>query len=156
MEKQERTVTEIQIQAEIWTEIWKRHIAARRMLFHVPNESTYNNSQQASSGVIPGVPDLMFAWCGITWYIELKDDEGRVSDAQKVFHSQLDNQKIKVYVFYSAAPAIDFLEAIILGMSPALAVVSFASFVSPFSDGSKYDYYLSEWQRKKKARRGKK
>lgn len=151
-----RSPSEIQIQREIWETIWKDHPQARRLLFHVPNESTYNNSQQASSGVIPGVPDLLFIWQGLTWYIELKDDEGKLSDSQAVFHSLLDTQDVKVYVFYSAAPAIEFIKAIINDMLIHEAMIRYKAYISPYSDGSKYEFYLSEQQRKKQAARARK
>lgn len=151
--EQLRTPSEIQIQKEIWLTIWNTFKDARRLLFHVPNESTYNNSQQASSGVIPGVPDMLFAWAKITWYIELKDDAGRISDSQKIFHSNLDRQGIKVYVFYSAAPAIEFCSDIILGMTPEEAEVKYLAYISPFSRGDQYETILAEVQEKKKKSR---
>lgn len=153
--EQLRSKTEIQIQREIWETIWKKYPQARRLLFHVPNESTYNNSQQASSGVIPGVPDLMFAWDGVTYYIELKDDEGRVSDYQKTFHSKLATQGILVWVFYESAPCIDFLSDIIEGATSRDLYALFNEYISPYSDATKADYYLSEQQRRKQEARAK-
>ncbi len=151
-----RTPTEIQIQRTIWETIWKNFKEARRLLFHVPNESTFNNSQQASSGVIPGVPDLLFVWGGLTWYIELKDDRGVISDSQKIFHAQLKTQGVDVFVFYEAALCIDFITSIIHGYTKEDVAFMFSSSISPYSDASKYEFYLSEQQRKKKAARERK
>jgi hypothetical protein len=151
--EQLRTPSEIQIQRQIWETIWKEYKDARRLLFHVPNESTYNNSQQASSGVIPGVPDMLFAWAGITWYIELKDDAGRISDSQKIFHSNLDRQGIKVWVFYSAIPAICFIRDIINGLSIVEITSAYCEYISPFSNGDQYETILADVQEKKKKAR---
>jgi len=154
--EQQRSKTEIQIQAEIWKTIWKEFPETRRLLFHVPNESTYDDSQQASSGVIPGVPDLLFAWRGFTWYIELKDDTGRISDAQKVFHANLDRQGIKTWLFFNSLDCIVFLRNVIPGADQSYMVKLMPEHISPYSDGSKYDFYLSEWQRKKQEARARK
>lgn len=148
--EQLRSPSEIQIQREIWETIWKRHPEARRLLFHVPNESTYNNSQQASSGVIPGVPDMLFVWRGFTWYFELKDDTGRLSDYQKVFHAQLATQGVDVYVFYSAKPCIEMIENIICGMTGSSV---WNNYKSPFSKAELYPVLLSELQAKKQKAR---
>lgn len=145
-----RTPTEIQIQAEIWLTIWKEFPDFRRMLFHVPNESSYNNSQQASSGVIPGVPDMILAAHGRTWYIELKDDTGVISDAQKVFHAMLKKQGYVVYVFYEAPGCIEMIREI---LNDVINVNDWAGRVSPFSNASMYETYLDDMKRKKKERR---
>lgn len=140
-----RSLNELQIQRLCWETIWKAYPEARRLFFHVPNEAAYDNSQQASSGVVPGVPDMLFAWNKNTWYIELKDEDGKVGRSQKVFHSQLDRQGIKTYLFYNAEDCIKFLVCLIdHKLQPDVAEKIFAEFISPFSNGEMYETYLAE------------
>lgn len=39
-------------------------------------------AQLKAMGLRPGVPDLMFIYCGRAYFIELKSDKGRLSKAQ--------------------------------------------------------------------------
>lgn len=156
-----RSLSEIQIQSDGWRKIWKDFPEARRCLFHVPNESTYNNSQQSSSGVIPGIQDMIFVWGGRTWYIELKDATGVISDAQKVIHSLWKRQGFDTYVFYNEVDFYGFIRDIIV-WPPTLTLVKnavesiWADFVSPYSTdapGKDYEHYLKLYQDKKKTAR---
>lgn len=154
----EKLPSELQIQGEIYTTLWNEEKEARRCLFHVPNETTFDNGQQASSGVIPGIVDLIFVWDGRTWYIELKDDRGVISRSQKVIHALWKVQGYDTYVFYNASDCIAFIKFIIAQKGKAFSLhglALFDSFISPFSKAEKYEEYLAELQAWKKTNREK-
>jgi hypothetical protein len=147
-----RSPSELQIQAEIYKTTWAQLPQIRRLLFHVPNESTYNNGQQASSGVIPGTPDLFLLWAGRCIPIELKDQNGRCSKIQKTLHSLYHRNGFTVFLFNDATECISFIRKIV-EESYDLAFSAFSDRISPYADGSKYEEYLKDWQESKKARR---
>lgn len=138
----ERSPSELQIQAETWKTMWKEFPDLRFCYYHVPNESAYDNSQQTSSGVVPGIQDMHFLCDGRVWLIELKDDKGRLSRIQKVVHAQHKKQGFDTYVFRTAIECLDFLRHIVVGGDP----IAFKEFVSEASVAEKYEEYLADWQ----------
>lgn len=82
--------SEIQIQSECFQWAWNTYPQTRKLLFHVPNggkRTTVEAMQLKASGVIAGVPDMLFLWKGKWHAFEFKDDTGVLSKAQKELHS---------------------------------------------------------------------
>ncbi len=82
--------SEIQIQTEMFQWAWNTYPQTRRLLFHVPNggnRSAREGMQFKASGVIAGVPDLLFIWNGQTYGFEVKTQSGTVSKVQSDLHA---------------------------------------------------------------------
>jgi len=143
---QERSLSELQIQAGAWKKIWKDIPELRRCFYHIPNESTYNNGQQKSSGVIAGIQDMHFLCRSVLYLIELKDDKGRLSRAQKVVHSMHHRQGFNTWVFRTVEDQVDFIKAVWYQQD----IRPWDKFLSEANDGTKYELFLAEWQKSKK------
>lgn len=93
--------SEVRIQAECYRWAWNTHPQTRRLLFHVPNGGSRNKieaMQLKASGVIAGIPDLLFLWHGRLYAFELKTEIGRLSDEQKKVHEAWALQGTQVIV----------------------------------------------------------
>jgi|SRR5690606_5516139 len=93
--------SEIKIQAACYQWAWNTHHQSRRCLFHVPNGGSRNKieaMQLKASGVIAGIPDLLFVWGGAVHAFELKTSAGTVSDEQKKVHAAWLAQGVKVHI----------------------------------------------------------
>jgi len=93
--------SEIQIQTEMFQWAWNTYPQTRRLLFHVPNggnRSAREGMQFKASGVIAGVPDLLFIWNGQTYGFEVKTQSGTVSKVQSDLHSIWEANGISVKV----------------------------------------------------------
>ncbi len=93
--------SEIQIQTEMFQWAWNTYPQTRRLLFHVPNggnRSAREGVQFKASGVIAGVPDLLFIWNGQTYGFEVKTLNGTVSKVQSDLHSIWEANGISVKV----------------------------------------------------------
>lgn len=80
---------------------WNTYPQTRRLLFHVPNggnRSAREGMQFKASGVIAGVPDLIFIWGGKTYGFEVKTLTGTVSKVQSDLHSIWEANGITVKV----------------------------------------------------------
>ena len=96
--------SEIQIQTEMFQWAWNTYPQTRRLLFHVPNggnRSAIEGMQFKASGVIAGVPDLLFIWNGQTYGFEVKTLTGTVSKVQSDLHSIWEANGISVKVVRS-------------------------------------------------------
>lgn len=96
--------SEIQIQTEMFQWAWNTYPQTRRLLFHVPNggnRSAREGMQFKASGVIAGVPDLLFIWDGHTYGFEVKTQSGTVSKVQSDLHAIWKENGIKVKVVRS-------------------------------------------------------
>ncbi|WP_411973360.1 VRR-NUC domain-containing protein [Sphingobacterium sp. Lzh-3] len=96
--------SEIQIQTEMFQWAWNTYPQTRRLLFHVPNggnRSAREGMQFKASGVIAGVPDLLFIWNGQTYGFEVKTLTGTVSKVQSDLHSIWEANGISVKVVRS-------------------------------------------------------
>lgn len=58
-------------------------------------------SQLKASGVVAGIPDMLFVWRGKVYAYEFKDGKGRVSDAQAVVHQAWQKQGVKTEIIRS-------------------------------------------------------
>ncbi|MFT4061092.1 MAG: VRR-NUC domain-containing protein [Edaphocola sp.] len=97
-------LTEIQMQAECFKWAWNEHPETRRLLFHVPNGGQRNKieaGQLKASGVVAGIPDMIFVWKGKVYAFEFKAEKGRVSETQKAVHDAWRHAGVLVWVVWS-------------------------------------------------------
>jgi hypothetical protein len=93
--------SEIQLQAECWQWAWNTYPDTRRLLFHVPNggsRSKIEGMQLKASGVVPGIPDLLFLWHGRLYSFELKTLTGTVSDDQALVHITWETHCVSTHI----------------------------------------------------------
>ena len=96
--------SEIRIQAAAFQWAWNTYPATRRCLFHVPNGGSRNikeGMQLKASGVVPGIPDMVFVWKGRAYGFEFKTPVGVLSSAQREVHAIWNGQGIPVVVVRS-------------------------------------------------------
>lgn len=77
--------SEIQLQADIFQWAWNNHPETRQLLYAVPNggkRSAREANALKASGVVAGIPDLVFLWKGKTYAFELKVEGRRTSNKQ--------------------------------------------------------------------------
>lgn len=95
------TTSELQLQAACFQWAWNTRPETRRLLFHVPNggkRSKVEASWLKGSGVVSGIPDLVFVWRGHAYGFELKSEKGVVSDAQQAVHKAWQGQLIPIII----------------------------------------------------------
>lgn len=96
--------SEHNIQANIFKTIWNTFPKFRRQLFAVPNGGKRNlieASRLKQTGTIPGIPDLIFVAKSKTFFFELKNEKGKISDEQKIVISKFKENNFPVYVVRS-------------------------------------------------------
>jgi len=96
--------SEIQIQAEMFQWAWNTFPQTRRLLFHVPNggnRSAREGMQFKASGVIAGVPDLLFLWNDCAYGLEVKTQSGELSKVQSDLHKVWTDNGITIYIVRS-------------------------------------------------------
>ena len=96
-----KTRSEIRLQADCFQWSWNEMPMTRRLLFHVPNggfRSAVEAGQLKASGVIAGIPDLLFIWKGRTYAFELKTEIGRLSAQQVEVHKAWAAQGVIVVI----------------------------------------------------------
>ncbi len=111
-------LSEIQIQAKVFKEIWNTYPETRNMLFHVPNGGSRNKiegMQLKASGVIAGIPDILFIWNCILYAIEIKTTSGVLSDVQKKIHQIWRTNGINTYICYGYDETLKIITDIING-----------------------------------------
>ena len=77
--------SEDQLQAFIYKHYWNRLTDYRRLLFAVPNGGNRDGREAnklKSTGVVSGIPDLVFFDCGLVIFFELKREKGVLSSNQ--------------------------------------------------------------------------
>lgn len=80
---------EIRLQAKCFQHTWNMHPETRYCIFHVPNgglRSKVEAMQLKASGVIAGIPDILFIWKGNLYAFEFKTLKGIVRESQKKIH----------------------------------------------------------------------
>lgn len=90
-QKPETAKSELQLQAQCFQWAWNNYPETRRLLFAVPNGGTRDvreAQQLKASGVVPGIPDLLFFWRSRLHAFELKTERGVLSDNQAIVHVQ--------------------------------------------------------------------
>lgn len=85
--------TALQIEVARWLRIWVREPAEGgpwwTAINPVPDKSRTTAGMSKAMGMKAGVPDLLLVWRGRPWWVELKDEEGYVSEAQAGVHTDL-------------------------------------------------------------------
>lgn len=93
--------SEIQIQAEAYQWLHNTHPETRGLCFHVPNGGSRNaieGMQLKASGVVAGIPDIIFLWEGKAYGFEFKTASGHVSPIQDKIHKVWQSNGVPVYV----------------------------------------------------------
>ena len=95
----QRKQEEAKLQARCFQWCWNEHPETRRLLFHVENERSNSNmidgARRVAMGLVAGVSDLILLiprgeWHGLC--IEMKTQEGRQRDEQKLWQSIVEKQ----------------------------------------------------------------
>lgn len=77
------------------------------VFFSIPNGGTRNKREAANlklSGVTAGIPDLCLLVKSKTLFIEMKKNNGKLSEHQKSIIEELSNIDIETYVIYADTP----------------------------------------------------
>ena len=97
-------MTEVQIQSKCYQAFWNKYPEYRRCLFSVPNGGTRNKAeamQLKASGLVAGVPDMLFVCRGTVYGLEFKTETGVVSSEQNAVHAAFAGQGVKTYIVRS-------------------------------------------------------
>nr|MBC7612939.1 VRR-NUC domain-containing protein [Pseudopedobacter sp.] len=108
--------SEIQIQAKAFQTVYNEMPQTRGLIFHVPNGGSRNvleGMQLKASGVIAGVPDIIFLWMGKAYGFEFKTDIGSVSPIQVKIHKVWELQGIPVHVIREPETFINIIKSIV-------------------------------------------
>ena len=77
---------EEKIQSECFRWLWNTKPELRGLCWHVPNEgkrTAITGNRLKAIGLVKGVPDLEFHYCGRSYFIEMKTATGKQSKDQK-------------------------------------------------------------------------
>ncbi len=122
-------MTEAKIQADVVAHCRSMEKVDPRykLLFAIPNGGYRGRAQRQGAGFSAGVPDLFLAYQAVDplpddsyhiaggLFIEMKTPKGKVSAAQKVWHSRLTEAGYRVEVCRSAQEAIDLIKSYLGG-----------------------------------------
>lgn len=106
-------MNEIQIQRAVFDH-YRSRASDGVFMFACPNGGFRRPVEAAimkSTGVTPGVPDLVAVKSGRAYFLELKTEKGRLSDAQRITLEALENSGAVCEVAYGLDPALAWLEA---------------------------------------------
>lgn len=107
---------ELQIQAAGWQNIWQDFPETRRLLFAVPNGGRRDKMdvmQLKASGLVPGIPDLIFVWQKKVYGLEGKTTTGILSSEQIKVHEAWGPHVEAVYIWRSALELYNIVKKII-------------------------------------------
>lgn len=93
--------TEIQLQAKCFQYAWNYFPETRLCFFHVPNGGSRNaieGMQLKASGVVAGIPDILFIWQGQIHAFEFKTLTGSISAKQFEVHQAWRKQGVMVNI----------------------------------------------------------
>lgn len=139
----QRNLSEAKIQQLAITEVRNKYPETSGCLYHVPNGG-YRDDREAAiltgQGVVPGIQDLHFLWMGITYLIEVKDHNGKISMDQKVIHAKHKLHGKDTYVFRTSEQIVYFIGYIVQGRS----LKAFDRFISEYSVAENLDQYINE------------
>lgn len=97
-------MTETQIQHKCFKWQWNNFPQYRRKFFAVPNGGLRKKSEAQilkSTGVVKGIPDMIFVNNGFTIFFELKTETGKMSEDQKMIQRILINDGFRYYLIRS-------------------------------------------------------
>lgn len=103
MKKEDPKQTERKLQADCYQWFHNTYKDYRGLLYAVPNGGTRDireASLMKASGVVAGIPDLVFHFRARTYFFELKkpDGSGILSEDQRKIHKVLDQQRFSVWI----------------------------------------------------------
>lgn len=104
------------IQAEFFKSSWEQFPQTRRLIFAVPNGGTRNMLEAMkfkATGLISGIPDMLFVWKGKVYGLEFKTETGRTSKDQDKVHEVWIANGTPVRIFRDAQSALDWIKYII-------------------------------------------
>lgn len=103
-------MTEDQIQIALVANIRARAINGL-VWAHINNNprSPRDGARLKAKGMIKGVPDMVYAYRGLTFWHEIKTEKGKLSPAQKEFHKRLEEAQHQVIITYGLDDAINQL-----------------------------------------------
>ena len=108
--------SEDKIQSDFFKKCWNIIPITRGLLFSVPNGG-YRNKAEAnklkSTGVVKGIPDIIFLWKGKMYAIEFKTDKGYVSPDQIKIHELWKINGVDVLIFRDSDKAFDYIKNIV-------------------------------------------
>lgn len=137
--------SEARIQADAFQYIWGTYPETRGCIWHVPNGGLRDKISAnilKAQGLVAGIQDLQMIWNGQPYFIELKDNTGKVDVAQKWIHAKHMLHGVPTYIFRTKEEVIRFVEAIIHN----LGLDQFTGFISPYSDANKVELYAAEYK----------
>lgn len=108
--------SEDQIQAAFFKKSWEHLPQTRRLLFSVPNGGTRNMLEAMkfkATGLISGIPDMLFVWKGMVYGLEFKTATGRTSKDQDKVHEVWQSNGITVKIFRDADNAFNYIKSIV-------------------------------------------
>lgn len=97
----EEPKSEDRIQYECFNWYYNSFPDKRGLLFSIPNGGTRNIKEAMklkATGTTPGVTDLMLLQNSRAYGIELKNEKGVLSDAQKKIHAKWNAEGVPVYI----------------------------------------------------------
>jgi hypothetical protein len=96
--------SEDKIQSECFQWAWNERPETRRCLFAVPNGGKRDKREAMklkATGVVSGIPDMIFIWENRSWAFELKTETGFLSTNQMSCIDALEKQGCGVFVIRS-------------------------------------------------------
>ena len=99
------------LHAQVWKDLkWVLPPEVAAWSHENRNHGALEGQRRRARGVVPGVPDMQFAWpVGRSAFVELKADKGRLSDEQRLFHARLEGAGLPVAVCRSFDEVLRFL-----------------------------------------------
>ncbi len=112
------------IQQEVFNYAWNKYPETRMCMWHTPNEYTPHAketqaetlkrlSERKRIGVVKGVLDLAFYWCGVLYILDVKIGTDTLSEAQLSFISAIISQGGKFYEINSVDHGKSIVDEII-------------------------------------------
>ncbi len=91
----------------------RKGLDPRYAIFSVPNEAGYKNKQFVSTGLLPGVSDVIAVLPGKVLFLEFKTATGRQSEKQKDFEEIVTNLGHDYFIIRSFEDFICVIEKFI-------------------------------------------
>lgn len=107
------------IQAACYWWFWNTHRIYRKLLFAVPNggkRSKITAMLMKSTGVTPGIPDLIFVVYGKCYAFEVKVPGGTLTGDQPLVHQIWDTYGNPIWIIYSLEQFQEIITGIIYNL----------------------------------------
>lgn len=105
--------SEEKLQARCFQWFWNKYPELRRTMFAVPNGGARNiteASRMKATGTVAGVSDLVWVYKGRTIFIEMKNEIGTQSDAQREFEKAITGQLCQYKIIRTFGEFTHFIE----------------------------------------------